>query len=121
MQILGLILDLLGGVLKSHLEADELKFLIERLCLPTSIDTALAIFEAAKSGALFAFTKCIKTSRFPTPQEARAMDPVLNPAPSEESMDLVVTPAPSADSTDSALIFATVVPTVADRGGDRTR
>jgi hypothetical protein len=108
MQIMGLILDLLGGVLKSQLEADELHFLIERLCLPTSIDMALTIFAAAESQALFDFTSCIKTSRFPTPQEARIMDPVE-------------TPAPSADSTDSALIFAIAVPTVADRLGGRAR
>jgi hypothetical protein len=120
MQIMGLILDLLGEVLKSQLEADKLEFLIERLCLPTSIDMALTFFKAAKSEALLAFTNCIKTSRFPTLQEARTMDLVLDPAPSEESLDRVVTPAPSAESTESALILATVVPTVSDPWGGRT-
>jgi hypothetical protein len=121
MQIMGLILDLLREVLKLQIEADELEFLIERLCLPTSIDMALTFFKAAKSEALLTFTNYIKTSRFPTLQEARTMDPVLNPAPSEESMGPVVIPAPSAESSESALILATVVPTVSDPWGCRTR
>jgi hypothetical protein len=49
------------------------------------------------------------------------MDPVLNPAPSEESMDPVVTPAPSEESSESTLILAAVVPTVPDPWGVRTR
>ena len=96
--------------MKSQLEASDLEFLVERLCLPTSVDMASTFFEAAmvlepaKIEPLSAFTNNIKTSRFPTPQEVRTMDPLVNPTPIEES-------------SESTLPLATVVPT---RGG-RTR
>jgi hypothetical protein len=95
--------------MKSQVEASELEFLVERLCLATSVDMASTffeaamVFEAAKIEPLSAFTNNIKTSRFPAPQEAHTMDPVVNPTPIEES-------------SESTLPLAIVVP-----WGGRTR
>jgi hypothetical protein len=100
--------------MKSQVEASELEFLVERLCLATSVDMASTffeaamVFEAAKIEPLSALTNIIKTSRFPTLQEARTMGPVANPTPIEES-------------SDSTPPLAIVVPRAPDPWGGRTR
>jgi protein involved in temperature-dependent protein secretion len=79
--------------MKSPVQAGELEFLVERLCLSTSFDMASAFFEAAmafepaKIRLISDFTDTIKTRRFPTPQKAGTlMDPVVNPTPIEQAL-----------------------------------
>jgi hypothetical protein len=67
------IVQLLGEMLDDRREDGELMYLVERLCLPTSIDVALAFFDAAKNEALSAFTTKVKVRRFRPTEVATVM------------------------------------------------
>jgi hypothetical protein len=67
------IVQLLGDMLVKEVEDGELMYLVERLCLPTSMDVALALFEIANNEALLVFTNEVKVRKIRPTEEATVM------------------------------------------------